>query len=57
MTVKRQAFNADANTPVGLYFGTSAGEIWASNTEGDSWTCIARNLPHVYSVTTAGIKA
>ena len=57
LTVKRQAFNADQHTPAGLYFGTTAGEIWASTNEGDSWACIVRHLPHVYSVTTAATKA
>ena len=52
-TVKRQAMCADAGDPVGLYFGTTSGEIWASRNEGERWTLIARNLPHVYSVTVA----
>ncbi|MFO0572246.1 MAG: hypothetical protein U0263_41875 [Polyangiaceae bacterium] len=33
-TVKRQAMAADARDPVGLYFGTTAGELWASRDEG-----------------------
>ena len=49
-TVKRQAFSGDARDPVGLYFGTTSGEIWASRDEGASWKCIARHLPHVFSV-------
>jgi hypothetical protein len=52
-TVKRQAFAADARDPVGLYLGTTGGEIWASRDEGARWTCIARHLPHVFSVATA----
>jgi photosystem II stability/assembly factor-like uncharacterized protein len=50
-TVKRQAFCADAREPLGLYFGTTSGEIWASADEGGSWSQIAAHLPHVYSVT------
>jgi photosystem II stability/assembly factor-like uncharacterized protein len=49
-TVKRQAFANDANDPVGLYFGTTSGEIWASADEGKSWRAIAQHLPHIYSV-------
>ena len=49
-TVFRQAMTADACDPVGLYFGNTAGEIWASTNEGDKWSCIARHLPHVYAV-------
>ncbi|HZP94082.1 MAG TPA: hypothetical protein VFB20_14550 [Burkholderiales bacterium] len=52
-TVKRQAFCADGCEPVGLYFGTTGGEIWASVDEGASWFQIAAHLPHVYSVTAA----
>jgi len=52
-TVKRQAMSADTRDPVGLYFGTTSGEIWASRNEGERWTCIARNLSEVYAVETA----
>jgi len=44
---------ADTHEPVGLYFGTTSGEIWASRTAGASWTCLVRNLPEIYSVETA----
>src|SRR5438093_5234016 len=49
-TVKRQAMSADAHEPVGLYFGTTGGELWGSRTGGGSWTCLVRNLPEIYSV-------
>jgi hypothetical protein len=44
---------ADALDPVGLYFGTTSGEIWMSADEGMRWLNIARHLPHVYSVVAA----
>ena len=50
LTVKRQAMTADAGDPVGVYFGTTNGEVWASADEGDAWSCIARHLPHVFAV-------
>jgi hypothetical protein len=50
-TVKRQAFCADAAAPVGLYLGTTGGELWASADEGESWRQIAAHLPEIYSVT------
>ena len=53
LTVKRQAMSADRHDPVGLYFGTTNGEIWASRNEGASWGCIARHLPQVYAVEAA----
>jgi photosystem II stability/assembly factor-like uncharacterized protein len=52
-TVFRQAMTADAHDPVGLYFGTTCGEIWASSNEGEKWSCIARHLPHIYAVEVA----
>jgi photosystem II stability/assembly factor-like uncharacterized protein len=52
-TVKRQAMTADAQDPVGLYFGTTSGELWMSRDEGRRWTCIARHLPEIYAVETA----
>jgi hypothetical protein len=52
-TVKRQAMSADALDPVGLYFGTTSGELWMSRDEGRRWTCIARHLPEIYAVDAA----
>ena len=52
-TVKRQAMCADPLDPVGLYFGTTGGEVWASFDEGRTWSCLCLHLPHVYSVEAA----
>jgi photosystem II stability/assembly factor-like uncharacterized protein len=52
-TVKRQAMTVDAQDPVGVYFGTTCGELWASTDEGQSWACIAEHLPEIYSVESA----
>ncbi|MCY1015831.1 exo-alpha-sialidase [Pyxidicoccus sp. MSG2] len=49
-TVKRQAMCVDTLDPVGLYFGTTSGELWGSRDEGERWTCLARNLPEIYAV-------
>jgi len=49
-TVKRQAMAGDDLDPVGLYFGTTSGEMWMSRDEGRTWGCIAAHLPHVYSI-------
>ena len=51
-TVKRQAMAADGGKPVGLYVGTTGGELWASRSEGRSWSCVARHLPEIYAVET-----
>ena len=55
-TVKRQAMTADACDPIGLYFGTTSGELWMSADEGASWRCIARHLPEIFAVET-GVPA
>ncbi len=52
-TVKRQAMTSDASEPVGLYFGTTSGELWGSRDEGRRWSCLARHLPEIYAVETA----
>jgi hypothetical protein len=52
-TVKRQAMTSDAHDPVGLYLGTTNGEVWASRDEGESWENVARHLPHVYAIEAA----
>jgi hypothetical protein len=57
LTVKRQAMTADAHEPVGIYFGTTSGEVWASANEGAQWTSIARHLPHIYAVEAAEFTA
>ncbi len=54
-TVKRQAMTADAANPVGLYFGTTSGELWMSRDEGRRWSCIARHLPEIYAVEVAAL--
>jgi len=52
-TVKRQAFCADRATPLGLYLGTTGGEVWMSGDEGATWRTIGAHLPEIYSVVAA----
>jgi hypothetical protein len=49
-TVKRQCLVADGADPVGLYLGTTSGELWASADEGRSFARVAAHLPHIYAV-------
>jgi hypothetical protein len=53
--VKRQAMCGDVCDPVGLYFGTSSGEVWMSRDEGKQWACIVRHLPEIYAVEVAAL--
>lgn len=52
-TVFRQAMTADQCNPLGLYLGTTSGEVWASRNEGERWQCLARHLPRIQSVAIA----
>jgi hypothetical protein len=52
-TVKRQAMTNDSRDPVGLYLGTTSGELWMSRDEGKRWSCLARHLPEIYALETA----
>jgi len=52
-TVLRQSMCVDPEAPTGLYFGTTAGEVWASTNAGARWRCIARHLPEIYAVACA----
>jgi photosystem II stability/assembly factor-like uncharacterized protein len=56
-TVFRQAMTSDARDPLGLYFGTTGGELWASPNEGARWECIARYLPRIHAVEAAELGA
>ena len=49
-TVKRQAMTVDDRDPVGVYFGTTSGEVWATPDEGAGWAPIISHLPEIYSV-------
>ena len=49
-TVKRQAMTADTFPTVGVYFGTTSGELWGTRDEGRTWRCLAAHLPHIYAV-------
>ena len=55
-TVKRQAMTGDAHEPIGLYFGTTSGEVWASTNEGAEWACLVRHLPEIYAVEAAELE-
>ena len=50
--VLRQAMATDGRARAGVYFGTGSGKVFASADEGESWACIADNLPAVHSVET-----
>jgi photosystem II stability/assembly factor-like uncharacterized protein len=48
--VLREAMAHDVLDPVGVYFGTSTGQLYGSADEGRTWSKIADNLPPIWSV-------
>jgi photosystem II stability/assembly factor-like uncharacterized protein len=50
VNVLRDSMSVDQLDPCGVYFGTTGGQVYASNNGGDSWSAIVQNLPPVLSV-------
>jgi hypothetical protein len=50
MVILRQAFTHDGGDPLGLYFGTTTGQLFASADDGLTWTQAVENLPPILSV-------
>lgn len=53
ISVLREAMAVDTLDPVGVYFGTSTGQLYGSRDEGVTWRLIADNLPAIWSVDAA----
>jgi photosystem II stability/assembly factor-like uncharacterized protein len=50
VNVLRDAMAIDNLDSCGVYFGTTGGQVYASNDSGDTWNAIVRDLPSVVSV-------
>ena len=50
VNVLRDAMAVDQLDSCGVYFGTTGGQVYASNDAGDSWDAIVHDLPAVLSV-------
>jgi photosystem II stability/assembly factor-like uncharacterized protein len=48
--VFREAMAVDRLDPVGVFFGTSTGQLYGSVDEGESWSVVAENLPPIWGV-------
>ena len=51
--VLREAMAVDRLDPVGVYFGTSTGQLYGSADEGRIWSLVADHLPPIWSVEAA----
>jgi len=49
-TVKRQCMTSDQERSLGLYLGTTGGQVWGSFDEGQSWKKLVDYLPEIYSL-------
>jgi photosystem II stability/assembly factor-like uncharacterized protein len=49
----REAMDTDGNTPEGVFFGTTNGEVFGSADLGDHWQRLPGTLPPILSVTAA----
>ncbi|HUK33892.1 MAG TPA: hypothetical protein VLV86_08295 [Vicinamibacterales bacterium] len=50
VNVLRDAMAVDSLDTCGVYFGTTGGQLYASNDAGDTWNAVVRDLPAVVSV-------
>lgn len=50
--VLRDAMASDPLEPAGVYFGTTAGDVYASADSGESWTRLPGTLPRITAVKT-----
>jgi hypothetical protein len=57
LTVLRQAFGHDGESPLGLYFGAESGELFASGDGGERWAPAAERLPPILSVRASRLGA
>jgi photosystem II stability/assembly factor-like uncharacterized protein len=55
-TVVRDAMAVDSLDPVGVYFGTRSGKLFASADEGKSWSVLSEGLPPVVCVKAAVVS-
>lgn len=52
VSVLRDAMSSDELEPVGVYFGTSSGNLFVSSNRGETWRQAAGYLPRIMCVTT-----
>ena len=54
--VMREGMATDSLDPCGIYVGTTAGQIFYSRDDGDSWRLLVENLPPINSIKVAQVE-
>src|SRR4029453_1644672 len=54
-TVLRDGMVTDSLDPVGIYFGTRSGKLYASRDAGKTWKELLNGLPQIVCVASAGV--
>jgi hypothetical protein len=55
VTVLRDGLDTDGLAPLGVYFGTSSGQVYASSDRGETWQTLPAILPPILSVQAGGV--
>lgn len=55
VTVLRDGLDTDGLAPLGVYFGTSSGQVYASADRGESWRALPAVLPPILSLQAGGM--
>src|SRR5699024_11194128 len=50
VTVLRDGLDTDGLDPLGVYFGTSSGQVYVSNNRGEDWSALPCVLPPILCV-------
>lgn len=56
-SVLRDGLDHDGQDPIGLYFGTTSGSVYASADGGRNWQELAAHLPRIFSVRAAAVPS
>jgi len=54
-SVLRDALTVDHVDPVGLYFGTTSGQLFRSRNEDETWAHVPGQYPRIFTVKAAGV--
>ena len=56
VTVLRDGLDSDGLDPLGVYFGTSSGQVYASNNRGEDWQLLPAVLPPILCIQAGAVR-